>query len=395
MLGRTLRVGLLAIASGAPASRALVPDALDSKPLMVVAASSAAQRTEAEWGDVSKFLVNATAAYPATIAVASAEEHALTLATEPGGLGSAEGKAALAAQSMAIAGEQATEAVLAGQWDALRASQERERPAVPEIAGGGSIWRDYVISDRVPHVKAELLNPAMLVLPPRAAGIGSSATGSNASLSGGAQERYLVAMRWQLHGSRPLWPGSSVPFIFFESSVELGWLAPERGELKLHGAMQRITDESLFPGAPFDCLQQCPQKLHYCFGLEDPRLVWLRGERADEPDGEPFLLLHTRAHFAQSSNQCRSLSDEDSASRPQQEEGLQPYMLPLKLRRDGSVRPLRERMRQLHSADESFKVPRCASGKKRSLPASGRLFLPYPLHLLPSPRARLRLCFTI
>jgi hypothetical protein len=357
MVIRTLLTGLLAIASGAPASRALVPDALGSKPLMVVATSSAAQHTEAEWGDVSKFLVNATAAYPATIAVASAEEQALTLGTEPGGLGSAEGKAALAAESMAIASEQAAEAVLAGQWDALRASQERERPVAPETSGGRGIWRDYVISDRVPHMKAELLNPAMLVLPPRAAGIGSSATGGPASQAGGAQERYLVAMRWELHGSRPMWPGSSMRFFFFESSVELGWLAPERGELKLQGAMQKITDESLFPGAPFDCLQQCPEKLHYCFGLEDPRLVWLRGERANEPDGEPFLLLHTRAHFAQSSNQCRSLGDEDGAPRPQQEEGLQPYMLPLKLHRDGSVRPLRERMRQLHSADESLKVP--------------------------------------
>ena len=228
--------------------------------------------------------------------VAEAEERVLVLKQQQSpGL-----QAAIAELQHAREAEQLTEAAMDAKLKELLASERREQPVAP-IVSGVPLWRDVVISDRVAHVRAEIMNPALLALPHVVA------QGSHAS--------HLVVMRREMHSGHPFWPTSSMNVEVFDSGLVFGWLATEAGAFRLQGATQTVTDEALFPGAPFDCLQASGPEgvLQYGFGLEDPRLLML--------EGELHLLVHTRHHSPQPAQRCnRRLG-----------EGLQPYLVPLQV----------------------------------------------------------------
>ncbi|KAL1529255.1 hypothetical protein AB1Y20_000209 [Prymnesium parvum] len=194
--------------------------------------------------------------------------------------------------------------------------------AVPLDEAGTPLWRDYVISNAVPHVEANVLNPALL--PAALVDVNGSAA------------VFLAAMRYQLDTSVPWWPGSDLVTSLSDSRVALSWLQLREDQLEPHGGVSYISSESLFPDAPFDCLQTCSEGTKkMCFGLEDPRLLSLHGV--------PYLLVHTRHHLTSDSVPC-------NVSR---EEGLRPYVVPLRRASSGAVEPATGRVVALRSP---FKV---------------------------------------
>lgn len=249
-------------------------------------------------------------------------------------------------------------------WDAVSRFEHDISQSRAADRASASGWHDQPVPIEYAHVSAELFNPAILFLG------GASAPG-----------RALVAFRQQLRNQQRVcatcdfvetYYHSSVAFALYEMTAPSPHASTEASSrLRQSSPLVLLHDSDLF-GAdhPFGCAQL---QGGFNFGPEDPRLIHLPppqramgragSDAAEDAAEEAWMLFHARAHFRQAGVACGRIGETQSGDPDaplgytvSREQGLQPYMVPLLVSEDGSVRADTARLVQLHARSDDKRL---------------------------------------